>query len=178
MDRSYEPSAPYEEKPINIRMADQVNSPRSWGRLVPLRIKTSGLKQSGLIYPVGVDKTDHSSIRMDGTPSILSFASGCFWLVTTLSPEGPLEDIEPFQEGDPLLRVDGESTRANLTVAPGGTMCLVNVDISKAVLQSMAARVLDAAPYSSILVRLLPRYATGAVRWFSDHRVLQLWVAI
>jgi hypothetical protein len=54
---------------------------------------------------------------------------------------------------------------------------MVNIDINRASLGGMAARVLESEPDSRILVRLLPRFTTGAMRW-SKAGWLQFWAAL
>jgi hypothetical protein len=177
MDRSIEPPTPYEEIPVNVRLSDSTNNPRNWVPPVPLRVKVSGLKKTGLIYPGTYDESKHTTVRMVGTPSILAFAGPAYWLVTTLSANHTPE-FEPFEGEDPLFQVDGESIKGYLTVKPSGEMCLINIDIGRANQQHMADRVLGIAPDSRILPRLMPRASRGAIRWFPSHRVVQLWVAI
>lgn len=177
MDRPIEPPVPYEERPVNVRLSDSTNNPRNWKPPVPLRLKYTGLRKTGLVYPLEGCETDHTTVRLFGTPSILAFADCKFWLVTTLSAN-PVPGFEPFRDEDPLLQVDGEQIKAYLTVKADGTMCLLNADIGRACQQHMADRVLGIAPDSRILTRLMPRTSRGAIRWYPTHRVAQFWAAL
>jgi hypothetical protein len=65
-----------------------------------------------------------------------------------------------------------------MTFSSKGKGYMINVDINRATLRGMATRVLESEPDSRILVRLLPRFAQGAVRWYRDLGCLQFWAAL
>jgi hypothetical protein len=178
MDRSIEPPTPCEEKPVNVRLSDSTNNPKNWVPPVPLRLKFTGMKKTGLVYPDAPTETEYKTVRMKGTPSILAFADNAYWLVTTLCADTIPPSFDPFEGEHPLLRVDGETVKGYLTVSKTGQMILANVDIGRACQQRMADRILGYAPDSRILIRLFPRISRGAIRWYPTHRVAQFWTAL
>lgn len=179
MDRSYEPPAVYEELQVKTKMADQVATPRAWSLPVPLRVRHSGFRDLGITAPVlPKSKKDCLALSLRGTPHILVYPGDRAWLVTTVTPEHGSTPKDPFAGESPILRVDGDHCRGVLTHASTGVAYMAFVDITRATLGSMAARILDREPDSRILVRLLPRYTTGAIRFFRSHDCLQFWTAI
>ncbi len=179
MDRSHEPPANYEEHTTNARLTDQVSTPRLWSLPVPLRVRHSGFKEMGVTAPV--PPTTHPgcfTLPLLGTPHLLTYPGGRHWLVTTLAlPDGSLPD-DPFANEPPHTRVDGALCKGHMTFSSAGKAYMINVDITRATLKGMAARVLDREPESRILVRLLPRFCLGAVRWYRQQGCLQFWAAI
>lgn len=178
MDRSYEPPATYEEMRINTRMVDQVSNPRSWSLPVPLRVRHSGFKGLGVTAPLPPGKTECFTLPLRGTPHILGYQGGRNWLVTMVTVPGGSTPKDPFAGESPVTRVDGDQCKGILTFTSTGVAYMGFIDITRATLGNMAARVLDREPDSRILVRLLPRYAHGAVRFFRDLGCFQFWTAI
>lgn len=118
------------------------------------------------------------SLKFAGTPTLLTYPGSRHWLVATFALWEGSTPEDPFVGEPPHHRVDGVDARLVLTCASSGLAYLANVDISRATLIHMTARVLDREPDSRILVRLLPRHAQGAVRWFPETRTMQFWSAI
>jgi hypothetical protein len=179
MDRSHELSAPYMECPTECRLASLGRTTRLWVSPLPLRLMFSGFKSLGVCAPCPPKEIKNAfTLNVRGTPSLLSYPGSRHWLVATFAmPEGSTPE-DPFAGEPPHHRVDGVDARLILTLSSRGLAYLANVDIGRASLTHMAARVLDREPDSRILVRLLPRYAKGAVRWFPEHRAFQFWAAI
>lgn len=179
MDRQHELPAAYEEHRTSARLTDQTSAARIWHLPVPLRVKHSGFKDLGVTAPVppGV-KSQCFTLALRGTPSILTYPGARHWLVTTLVLPNGAAPTDPFSEEPPHSRVDGALCKGHMTFSSAGKGYMINVDISRATLGGMAAKVLELHPDSRILVRLLPRYAQGAVRWYRDLGCLQFWAAI
>lgn len=179
MDRSYEPPEPFQEFKITTRLTDQVATPRMWHLPVALRVRHSGLREVGISSPPPRGpKPECFTLPLRGYPSILSYPGSKHWLVTTVTlPDGSTPE-DPFAQEPPHTRVDGVDCRGTMTLSSAGKAYMAYVDISRASLGSMTARVLESEPDSRILVRLLPRYATGALRYWPGHRAIQFWTAI
>lgn len=142
-------------------------------------MKHSGLKQWGPIAPLGPHlKPQCCTLALKGTPHILTYKAGNHWLVTTFDFPSGSTPTDLFGGEDPLHRVDGVYCNLKLSHSPKGVLYVANIDISRATLAPMATRVLESEPGSRILVRLSPRVAKGAFRWFPDHRHIQFWTAI
>ena len=146
---------------------------------VPLRVRHSGFKLSGVGAPVPPGPSRISTLAVRGKPSILTFPGSRHWLVLTVAPESGSLPPDPFSaEPAPFDRVDGEPCRGYLTVSSQGRVYMAGIDLTRASLSSMATRILDREPDSRILVRLLPRYTLGALRWFPSRTCYQFWSAL
>lgn len=179
MDRPYEPPAPYEEHQTNSRLTDQCAATRLWHLPVPLRVRHSGFKDLGVVAPVPPgSRSECFTLALRGTPSILTYPGARHWLVTTLTLPNGSTPTDPFAGEPPHTRVDGALCKGHMTFSSAGKGYMINVDISRATLGGMAARVLESEPDSRILVRLLPRFTRGAVRWWRHLGCLQFWSAI
>lgn len=179
MYRPHELPAVYEEHQTNARLTDPVSTPRMWSLPVPLRVKHSGFKEMGVFAPPPpMSKPGCFTLALRGTPHLLTYPGSRHWLVTTLALPGGSTPTDPFSGEPPHSRVDGVLCKGHMTFSSSGKGYMINVDISRATLAGMAARVLESEPDSRILVRLLPRFARGAVRWYRDQGCLQFWAAL
>jgi len=179
MDRSYEPPVPFEEHRANVRITDQNGVRRVWSMPVPVRVKHSGFLGLGVYAPPPPDRPRECfALQLRGTPSILTYPNGKHWLVTTLTLPDGSTPTDPFANEPPHTRVDGAGCKGYMTFSSAGKGYMINVDISRATLGGMTARVLESEPDSRILVRLLPRLARGAVRLWRPLGCLQFWTAI
>jgi hypothetical protein len=179
MYRSHELPAVFEEHPTHARLTDQMGSPRLWSLPVPLRVKHSGFKDLGVVAPPppGI-RSECFTLSLRGTPHLLTYPGGKHWLVTTLTLPDGSTPTDPFSGEPPHSRVDGDLCKGYMTFSSKGKGYMINVDINRATLRGMATRVLESEPDSRILVRLLPRFAQGAVRWYRDLGCLQFWAAL
>lgn len=179
MDRETEPVAPYLEYPTAVRHLDQVITPRLWKMPVPLRVKHSGFKNLGLTALLPQPQEPGVfTLKARGFPSILTFPGSRHWLVMTLALPGGATPTDPFAGEPPYLRVDGAECKGLLTSSSAGRIHMGFIDLPRGTLSDMATRVLDREPESRILVRLLPRFTTGAVRWFQGLGCVQFWSAL
>jgi hypothetical protein len=180
MDRPpHEPPAVYEEYPTVSRLTDAIGTPRLWKMPVPLRVKHSSFKIAGVKAPVPPGRTGIFTLPVRGKPTLLTFPGSRHWLVLTVSIPDGSTPTDPFASEDlPFHRVDGESCKGYLTVSSKGLVYMAGIDLTRATLSSMTARILDREPDSRILVRLLPRYARGSLRWFPSLGCFQFWSAL
>lgn len=176
MDRSHEPQARYTEVRTSSILRDQINSPRIWHSPVPLNVRHWGFGELGVKAPCTPSSpTSPCTYRIRMIPSLLVYPGSRCWLVMT----GRLDDGEgtptdPFDCEAPLHRVDGAPIKGMLTASSARNTYMAYAFLSRAVLSSMTARVLEFEPTSRILARLLPRYCPGAVRLF-PCRTIQFW---
>lgn len=180
MDRPpHEPPTAYVEHPTSCRIHPFPGASHIWNLPVGVRVKHSGLKQWGSIAPADLcSKPQCSTLSLKGTPHILTYKAGNHWLVTTFDCPGGSTPTDLFVGEAPMHRVDGGYCTLRLSHSPKGVLYVANIDISRATLAPMATRVLESEPGSRILVRLSPRVAKGAFRWFPDLRHIQFWTAI
>lgn len=180
MDRSHEPRAPYEETTTSCRLSDQMLKPRAWHMPVPLRVKHTQFNCLRVIAPV-IRKRETKVFTLSARtqPHVLIYPGPACWLV--LDVQLPWIEETPtdlLANETPLHRVDGVPAVSVLTTSSHGMLYMSCTNLSRAALSTMATRVLELEPTSRILVRLLPRYARGAVRYFKDQGVLQFWTPL
>lgn len=146
---------------------------------LPLRVRHSGFKDADIKVPVPVNRNGIFTVKVQGVPSILTYPGDRNWLVLTVCPDDGSLPTDPFQlEETPFHRVDGVLCKGFLTVSSKGKVYMAGIDLSRSTLSKMTARVLDREPDSRILVRLLPRYTKGALRWFPRLNCFQFWSAL
>jgi len=180
MDRSYEPSIPYVECKTIVRMVDLNYTPRPWSMPVPLRVKHSGFKSLGVSAPVplNTNKSACFTLPLRGSIQIILDPNNGYWLVQTLSLPAGETPTELHGKEAKTIRVDGGPCKGHLTFSSVGGAYLANINIGRETLRDMADQVMKLDPDSRILVRLLPRYGQGVVRWFEKTQCLQFWTPL
>jgi hypothetical protein len=176
MDRPpHELPTPYVEQKTNARLNDLVNSPRPWHLPVPLRVKHSGFTDLGIHAPVPTQRPPCFTLKVIGTADILTYPGSKHWFVQTVClPDGTIPE-DPFAGEPPHIRVGGGTCKGIFTFSSKGLGSMLHVDVTRAVIAGLADQVQRSEPDSRILIRLLPRYVQGSIRWFPSHRCVQLW---
>jgi hypothetical protein len=179
MDRSNELSAPFRELQTNSRIQDILGTPRLWALPQPVRVKHGGFKDLGVTAPVPPNlKSNATTMAWRPDVSILSYPGNRRWLVVTGHMPDGRTPTGIFDSEPPHTRVDGGPVKGFFTLTNKGAVHMVSVDLPRGVVARMAEGVLASEPDSRILLRLLPRFCRGAVRWYQDDRCLQVWTAI
>lgn len=179
LDRDTELATPYLEHPSTCRLVDQVATPRPWKMPVPLRARHFGFRDLGIHSPSpGPSKSEALALAVRGFPSLLTYPGSRQWLVLTVAMPGGVTPTDPFAGEPPHSRVDGDGCKGSLIASSKGQVYMGYIDLGRGTLSAMASRVLALEPESRILVRLLPRYTAGAVRWFPHLGAIQFWSAV
>jgi len=146
---------------------------RLWHLPVPVRVLHTGFQSLGVTAPLPLrPKKSIFTLPVRSTPTIFSDAQK-LWLVHTLTLSGG-----SFAWNPPGWRVDGPVCKGHLHCSCLGAVHMVNIQMPRACMTAMTDGVLAVAPDSRILVRLLPRYLKGSVRYYPDTETFQIWSAI
>lgn len=150
---------------------------RPWSMPVPLRVMHTGFKDFGIQVAPSPKKTEAYGLPLRGTSTLLKRPEG-FWLILTMTLPGGETPTGLFDGEPPNSRVDGGPCKGGVTATSRGGLYKADIKLTRPDLTAMTNQVLAQDPNSRILVRLLPRYGRGVLRWYPSHQCLQFWSAI